>query len=442
MATLNEILEQAADTKALITEAGAIESTPEMFSMLFGVDKRAVIVADTTTYKVAGERLQHILESSEIATNAPIILDHKDMHAEWKYIEELDALLRHIDAVPIAVGSGTINDLAKLCAYHKGVPYMTVGTAASMDGYTAYGASITRNGAKQTFSCPAPKGFIADTDIIAGAPTQMTASGYADLYAKIPAGADWILSDYLGVEKVDKASFSAVQDHLKEALANPAAIRKRDSAAIGKLIDGLLFGGFAMQMHRTSRPASGAEHQLSHLWNMEHHVMANGTQPSHGFQVAVGTLLSIALYEEFLASDIEDLDVEACVDAWPTLDHLVAQSRALFAHTDFPEIGVVEQTAKYIDGVALREQLTRLKEIWPKLKKALREQLIPLETAKESFRLVGAPTRPQDIDISPVELRRSALSAQHIRRRFTILDIGVRTGMLERWLDAALPRIC
>ena len=65
-------------------------------------------------------------------------------------------------AIPVAVGSGTINDLTKLAAHQLGRPYIVVATAASMDGYTAYGASITHQGSKQTFDCPAPLAVIAD----------------------------------------------------------------------------------------------------------------------------------------------------------------------------------------------------------------------------------------------------------------------------------------
>ena len=98
----------------------------------------------------------------------------------------VDGLKNH-DAIPIAVGSGTINDLTKLSSHLTGRRYMCVGTAASMDGYTAFGASITADGSKQTFNCPAPQACLADLDIICQAPIEMTASGYADLFAKITA---------------------------------------------------------------------------------------------------------------------------------------------------------------------------------------------------------------------------------------------------------------
>src|SRR4029077_17844815 len=106
------------------------------------------------------------------------------------------------DAIPIAVGSGTINDLTKLAAHHAGRSYLCVATAASMDGYTAFGASITYQGSKQTFDCPAPAAVIADLDIICAAPGDMNAWGYADLLAKVTAGADWLLADALGIEPI------------------------------------------------------------------------------------------------------------------------------------------------------------------------------------------------------------------------------------------------
>jgi glycerol-1-phosphate dehydrogenase [NAD(P)+] len=93
--------------------------------------------------------------------------------------------------VPVAVGSGTVNDLVKRSSEELGLRYMVVGTAASMDGYTSFGASITKDGMKQTLSCKAPLGCIVDSAVAAAAPAEMTASGYADLIAKdhIP---DWL----------------------------------------------------------------------------------------------------------------------------------------------------------------------------------------------------------------------------------------------------------
>lgn len=431
---IEEALERATDTKGLLIADGAIAGVAEMFKKMFP-GLRPIVVADTTTWSVAGKRVNTLLIEAGLLPDSPYIFSDKDMHAEWKYIEELDRALEATDAIAVAVGSGTINDLAKLSSHHCGKRYMNVSTAASMDGYTAYGASITKDGAKQTFNCPAPLAVVADTEIIAQAPKAMTASGYADLFAKIPAGADWIISEELDVEPIDLFSWGLVQNSLKTALENPALINNGDKDAIHRLIEGLIMSGFAMQAHQTSRPASGADHQFSHLWNMEHHVMADGKMPSHGFQVSIGSLMSTALYEEMLKEDFSQLDVEACVNAWPSLEHQKAEAQEMFRNTDFPSIGDKEITAKYIGREELRKQLTILKNNWPHIKARVKCQLIPFNEAKARLKAVGAPVEPEEIGITRERLRDSVLRAQKIRRRFTILDLAIRTGKLDKWLN-------
>ena len=267
------------------------------------------------------------------------ILSEEDFKVQASYIDLLVESLKEHDAIPVAVGSGTINDLTKLSSHLTGRRYMCVATAASMDGYTAFGASITAEGAKQTFSCPAPLAVLADTNIIRKAPGIMTASGYADLFAKVTAGADWILADWMGVEKIDETAWSIVQDGLHDALANPEGAAAGDDEAISQLVEGLMLGGFAMQWSKSSRPASGAEHQFSHLWNMEHH-LNNGEHISHGFQVSIGMLAVTAFYEQVLRTPLENLDVEACCAAWPTPEELKKAALEMFVGTDFPNIGV------------------------------------------------------------------------------------------------------
>ena len=155
-----------------------------------------------------------------MATVAPFVYRDPALYAEIRFVRELEDALRAHDAIPIAVGSGTINDLVKLAAHRVGRPgYLCVATAASMDGYTAFGASITSEGAKQTFNCPAPRAVIADVDVIRRAPPELTASGYADLSAKITAGADWILADALGAEPIDARAWEIVQGGLRAGAA-------------------------------------------------------------------------------------------------------------------------------------------------------------------------------------------------------------------------------
>ena len=311
---------------------------------------------------------------------------------------------------------------------------MVVATAASMDGYIAFGASITKDGCKTTFPCTAPIAVVADVDIISKAPADMTASGYADLFAKVPAGADWIIADALGIEPIDPVAFSIAQDGLQEALANPEGARAGRPEDIAKLMEGLLLGGFAMQAYpKSSRPASGADHQFSHLLNMQNFVMPNGKAPSHGFQVALGTLASLFFYRELLNTQMEEIDVEACVKAWPDLAEQEAEALKMFEGTDFPTLGATEVKAKYTDRDGLRQELTTFKEKWPETRQRLEKQIISVEETMRRLRLVGAPTVPEDIGLSRQSMRENVLLAQKIRRRYTILDQALRMCKLDEW---------
>lgn len=433
MSKVEQALEAAGETSALRIGSDVVNEVATLFRESFP-NKKAIVVADRITFEVAGKRVFDSLREAGIEQKEPFVFADSDLYAEYRYIDQLVASLQEHDAIPVAVGSGTINDLTKLSAHLVGRRYMCVATAASMDGYTAFGASITANGAKQTFSCPAPLAVLADIGIIRNAPLQMTASGYADLFAKVTAGADWVIADWMGVEAIDERVWSIVQDGLHDALLDPIGASRGDEKAICQLIEGLMLGGFAMQRSKSSRPASGAEHQFSHLWNMEHH-LNEGEHVSHGFQVSIGMLAITAFYEQVLKTPLEQLDVEACCSAWPELEMLEAYAKEQFADTDFPEIGVQETKAKYVSKEQLAVQLRQLKEYWPEIQKRLSVQLMSYKEVKQRLMAVGAPVEPEDIGISRTRLRETFIRAQFVRRRFTVLDLAVRTCNMTRWLD-------
>lgn len=433
MSRVEDALKAANETLALRMGSGVISEVGYLFKEQFP-GKKAVIVADETTWRIAGQDVEGKLRDAGVKVCLSFVFTDPELYAEYSYIDMLVDSLKLHEAIPVAVGSGTINDLTKLSSHLTGRRYMCVATAASMDGYTAFGASITADGAKQTFSCPAPQAVLADTDIIRKAPGAMTASGYADLFAKITAGADWILADWMGVEEIDEKAWSIVQDGLHDALSNPQGAAEGDEKAIAQLIEGLMLGGFAMQWSKSSRPASGAEHQFSHLWNMEHH-LNKGEHISHGFQVSIGMLAVTAFYEQVLSTPLECLDIAACCAAW--LEPEVADQRALemFAGTDFPQIGLQETRAKYVTREELAVQLQQLKEYWPEIRERLLKQLVPYKEVKRRLELVGAPTEPEQIGITRERLRSTFVRAQFIRRRFTVLDLAVRVGYMDQWLD-------
>mgnify|MGYP001032422527 CR=1 FL=1 len=429
MNKVESALQRTTDTKALVIGSDALPRSAEMFKELFP-GKRAIIVADKITYPLAGEAVKNYFDAAGIAQDEPHVYGYDDSFAEWTYVEELENVLKKTDAIPVAVGSGVINDLTKLTAHRCGRRYMCVGTAASMDGYTAYGASITYQGNKQTFDCPAPYGMALDPRIAAKAPKAMSASGYADLIAKIPAGADWMIADVVGSEAIDRFAFDLVQDGLQEALSDPEGVYNGDVKKVEQLAEGLLLSGFAMQAAKSSRPASCTEHLFSHVLDMTHH-RYNGKFQSHGFQVAIGTLTMCAFFDEFFKMDLSTLDVDACVAAWPSLE--AEQRRALDLFRDFPvpELGYTEITKKWNDAETVRVQLTRVKENWPAFKARLQAQCYPFEKMRALFAAAGAPTDPSQIGVSREQLRSMVDFTQLLRWRINLLDLAKRARIYD-----------
>ena len=427
--SLAEALSAARDTRCLELGSGVLVRTPEVFRQQFG-NKPAQLIADTHTFAAAGQLVLDAFRRAGHPCREPFVFTDPSLYAELKHVAALQATLSGHDAVPVAVGSGTINDLAKLAAHRTGRAYLAVATAASMDGYTAFGASISCQGSKQTINCPAPAAVVADLDFICAAPQGMNAAGYADLLAKTTAGADWLVADALGVEAIDRTAWAIVQGGLREAIADPAGVRSRDLKAVRQLTEGLLLGGFAMQSAKSSRPASGAEHQFSHLWDMEHH-RHEGRTPLHGFKVAIGTLAMAALYEYLLARDLERLDVASCCARWPAEPDCEKTVRALFSRTDLTAVALHESRAKWVHVAGLRQQLETLRRIWPDLRVRLRQQLVPRQELKALLRAAGAPVEPEEIGISRARLRESFEQAYFLRRRFTVLDLIVRCELLS-----------
>jgi glycerol-1-phosphate dehydrogenase [NAD(P)+] len=419
----------------VVIGAGVTDQVAELFVESFG-DHAAIVVADENTFQVAGSRVQERLQAARADLREPYVFAGKPvLNAEYEHIEMLTAALKPHEAIPIAVGSGSLNDIVKRAAHECGRPYMSVATAASMDGYSAFGAAITKDGYKQTMPCPAPRAVLADLDILARAPGDMTASGYAGLLGKVTAGADWIISDELGVEPIDPKVWPLVQDQLREWAAEPAELHGGDQQAIDNLIEGLIMSGLAMQAHSSSRPASGAEHQFSHLWEMEGLGYEDDPPLSHGFKVGLGAIAMAGLYERVLARDLCALDIDAVCAGWPSWKEVERRVRATHSTPGLDEAAVSETREKYLDAHALSERLQLLVGRWPRMRERLRRQLMPADQLRELLRRAGCPTSPAEIGLDMQRFRHTYSRAQMIRRRYTVLDLTQQTGIFDACVE-------
>ncbi len=200
----------------------------------------------------------------------------------------------------LAVGSGTVHDLTRYIAHEKGIPFVSVPTAASVDGFVSTVAAMTWFGMKKTLPAVAPAYVYADTDIFSRAPWRLTASGVSDLLGKYVALADWRIVHEVTGEYICERICLMEEDAMEAVCQCMDGLKAGEADAYEKLMYALLLSGLAMQMIGNSRPASCAEHHVSHLWEME--VINDHVDALHGEKVSIGTVLNIGLYKRIAAA--------------------------------------------------------------------------------------------------------------------------------------------
>lgn len=416
------------ETRLFLLENDALNQLPEAIRSLWGNDARPWLVADGNTWRAAGAEVAKILKAAGMEGPEPFLFPGTPMlHADEGNV---NLLLEQFpeNVVPVAIGGGTVNDLVKRASGLRHVSYCCVPTAPSVDGYTSSGAALTASGLKQTLPCPAPLAVVADSGILRNAPPEMFAAGYADLMAKIPAGADWLAADTLGIEAVDPAVWELVQTPLRDNLSDPSDVRR--------VFTGLAATGYAMQLYRDSRPASGADHLVSHIWEMEN-LCCNGKPVSHGFKVAIGTVTSTALYEALFSLS----EQEARRLARPGLDRAgrEAEIDALLSVGTFGAATRTIALDKFREGDALAERRELIYRNWETLRKRILHQLYPLEELTRRLTAAGCPVKPADIQLGREQFLHGIRTAQLIRKRYTVLDLVYELGLLEELLQRILP---
>ena len=192
--------------------------------------------------------------------------------------------------------------------------------------------------------------------------------------------------------------------------------------------------GLAMQKAKSSRTASGAEHQFSHLWDNQRHTY-QGSTPSHGFKVGIGTISTSALYDRILSTFSEKTFEDAISNlpqTWRPWNVIEEQARSAFQDPGLLETVLKQCRLKFVDPSETRRRLELFREIWPELKEKLRNQLMNAETVQRMIRESTAPSTPEEIGIDRPRLQRSYEEAQMLRCRYNVLDWILDLGLWQQ----------
>jgi glycerol-1-phosphate dehydrogenase [NAD(P)+] len=279
---------------------GAINDLPEMAEPF--KEGNVVVVSDSNTYKVAGKKAAELLKESGFdvkelmfETGDDILIPDETTLGRILQEQDLDTSLM------VAVGSGVLNDSVKYVTSRTHLPYIIVATAPSQDGYVSDGAPIISEGYKYSPVGHLCYGLIGDSDILATAPQDLVEAGYADIIAKITALTDWDLAVKVKGDYYCETTVELTRRALDITIENGAGIKNKDPEAMGALMEGLTLTGVAMALINISRPSSGAEHMLSHYWEMAY--IDKGENPiHHGWQTGVATAVIARFFE--LTEDI------------------------------------------------------------------------------------------------------------------------------------------
>lgn len=408
----------------LIVEEGAMTRLPEVLSR-YGT--KAYILCDRTTYRVAGERVCNILKQAGFAYLLHVLpyeMPEPDETAVGSAVLHFDT---SCDVV-LGVGSGVVNDISKILCRISGRPYVIFGTAPSMDGYASATSSMARDGLKVSVDSVCPNVIVGDLDILCQAPAPMLQAGLGDMLAKFTSICEWRISHLINGEYYCEDIARLVRKARNACVENASKLMQRDKNAVKAVFEGLVIGGVAMSLAGLSRPASGAEHYFSHLWDMrglEFHTPV----ALHGIQCAVATVYVTRLLEQ-LSNRSPDRDKALAyvkqfdVAAWHgTLKQLLGKGADAM-------IALEQKEGKYsVEKHAAR--LEHILEVWDEIRSIIREELLPSEELEKLLRTVGAPGTAAELGQDETLLPVIFAASKDLRDKYVVSRLCWDLGLLD-----------
>jgi glycerol-1-phosphate dehydrogenase [NAD(P)+] len=388
---------------------------------------RPFVVMDANTEEVAGSRVTSALSSVGMAVRSFSYPERKGLLADELNVTRLEAALRKVDTDSIfSVGSGVITDLTRYVASRLGREFVSVPTAASMDGYASGVAVMEFGGMKTSYTAPPPIAIFAEPDTIASAPLDMTRAGIGDLLGKASARTDWVAAhclygEYLCVEVEKRVAEALLQtaSHIHDILAG-------SPEAAGTFLSGLVESGIAIAMVGSSRPASGCEHQVSHFLDL---LAANGRRAHapHGLQVGYATGFAMRLQLHAFAGALSELSPPRPPARGDD------EMRRLFAGHDTQVDEVMEQKRRFLAEHASRWPSTAAR--WAEVKERVGAPVAVFPVIAEALSIAGIPSEPGFLDLDAATLRTCFRWANRIRPRYTVLDFLEGQGRLDDAID-------
>lgn len=427
----------------ILIQPDALANLPAVLDEL-PASRRVVLVLDDTPMRRGSDDLKplvhEVLTSNQRRVEPFVFRPGEDglVHADLAGVAHLRAAIGLGPASVVALGSGTVCDMAKqACALAEAESSARIGlvlvpTAASVTAFTSTLSVLLKDGVKRTFNARFPDAVVCDLETLAQAPTALTLAGLGDCCARFVSYGDWYLAHQLGlVEAYSETPLALMGEGLDQAyLANAEGVGAGTLEGVAFLVHQVLLAGLAQSMCKLAGPLSGTEHVVSHLLDMG--AAAWGRRMAlHGAQVGVATPLAARAYELLY----DRFDARRPRPEPPAADRMRTIIRSAFLPLDPSGRLAQECWREYRQKLALwnasAARFDAVRDRWTSdIEPRLRHLVRPSATLRAILARAGHPLRFAELvpSIPPEQARFALANAHLIRQRFTIGDLFTFCG--------------
>lgn len=393
-----------------------------------GIGKRCVLVADTVTYAVAGQTVHDILQSAGFQVTLCLIKREREMEPDERACGEVLLSIQPDTEFLISVGSGSVTDITRINAMRTGLPFVCVGTAPSMDGYTSVVAPLLLRGVKIHRAGVCPDIIVCDLDVLGTAPLPMVLSGFGDVLGKYIAHVDWLIGSIINDEPYCPLCGEIVMDAVNALLDNVHEIKRKSKEGIKCLIQALLLSGITIMIIGHTRAVASVEHSIAHYWEMMQ-LLHGKRPPAHGTSVGVATRLVWPMYSRFAGEDLSKPVPETIKRARLSREERIAWMLRAFGQ----EAGSAIIRDNPTDFLTWEEQERRIKRGRERMNdiRDVISGLPPFSKIEGALHTLGFPMTAEEIGIDSELLNLSMHCAKDYRSRYTLFKLIDEFGLQD-----------
>ena len=394
-----------------------------------GLGTHCVVVCDENTYKVAGKNVYETLTAAGFDAILLNFQRDEELVPDQRTIGELLLTIQPETEFLVAVGSGSITDTCRVNAERCKMPFVSVGTAASMDGYTSVVAPLILNGVKIHRNGPCPEIIVCDLDVLATAPIEMVRSGVGDVLGKYIAIADWEIGNIINDEPYCHTCGAIVLDAVKKLLDNVEEINNRTEKGMRILIEGLILAGITIMIVGHTRAVASVEHNIGHYVEMRM-LDRYGKAPSHGATVGASTLLVYPIFKKFAQDDISGIDVASLTP----IDPAVRREFVLRAYGETAGNTIMyENPGDFLTKEELQRRAARAIERFDDIK-AVIDGMPAYEKIYDAMQRLGAVMTLEGLGVDKDIINMSVNCAKDYRTRYTLFKTMDELGILDSYI--------